>query len=119
MFSDPQSITISGTTTSLPATFRDGAKSQYKNPDSSIVETVQHSFGRRNRSTLALVISKYAQDPLYPVQNRPLSMTLRITADRPSEGFTVAEQKAAWDALLVQLAASSGALTTKFLGGEG
>ena len=118
MFADPLSITISGTTTSLPRVGGTGTTSQYASADGAIRETVQHSFGRRNRSALALVVSKYAADPLFPAQNVPYSMTLRVVRDGPSYGYTVAEQKAAWDGLLAQLAASSGLLTTKFLGGE-
>lgn len=118
MFADPQSITISGVTTSLPRVGSTGTTSQYASADGAIRETIQHSQGRRIRSAFALVTSKYAPDPLFPSQNTPYSMTLRVVRDVPLVGYTVAEQKAAWDGFLAQLAASSGLLTTKFFGGE-
>jgi len=118
MFADPQSITISGTTTSLPRVSSSGSSTRYSNADGSIQEYVSHAIGKRNRSIFGLVVSKYAADPLFPAQNTPYSMSLKVHRDGPLVGFTVAEQKAAWDGLLVQLAATSGLLTTAFFGGQ-
>lgn len=118
MFADPQSITISGTPTSLPRVSSNGSTARYASADGAIQEFVSHATGKRLRSTFGLRVSKYAADPLFPVQNTPYSMTLKVFRDGPLVGYTVAEQKAAWDGFLVQLAATSGLLTTAWLGGQ-
>lgn len=118
MFADPQSITISGTTTSLPRVSANGSSTRYSSADGSIQEFISHRTAKRNHSIFGLVVSKYAADPLFPVQNTPYSMSLKIHRDGPLVGYTVAEQKAAWDGFLAQLAATSGLLTTSFFGGQ-
>jgi len=45
-------------------------------------------------------------------------MTFYVVADVPKVGYTVAEQKAVIDGFVAQLNATSGALITKWLGGE-
>jgi len=45
-------------------------------------------------------------------------MTFYVVADVPPVGYSVAEQKQVIDGFIAQLNASSGALITKFLGGE-
>jgi len=119
MFADPQSITISAATTSLPRVSTNGGATRYSSADGAIQEFVSHTAnGKRIRSVLGLQISKYAADPLFPAQNTPYSATFKVFRDAPLVGYTVAEQKAAWDGLLVQLAATSGLLTTAFFGGQ-
>jgi len=119
MFADPQSITISAATTSLPRVSTQGGATRYSSADGAIQEFVSHtSNGKRTRSVLGLTVSKYAADPLFPANNAPYSTTFKVFRDAPLLGYTVAEQKAAWDGLLAQLAASSGLLTTAFLGGQ-
>jgi hypothetical protein len=118
MFTDPQSITISAATTSLPRVSSNGSSTRYSSADGAIQEFVSHTIGKRQRSVFALTTSKYAADPLFPVQNTPYSITFKVFRDAPLVGYTVAEQKAAWDGFLAQLAASSGALTTQFFGGQ-
>lgn len=119
MFADPQSITISAATTSLPRVSTQGGSTRYSSADGAIQEFVSHTIGKRQRSVLGLTVSKYAADPLFPVQNTPYSCSFKIFRDAPLVGYTVAEQKAAWDGLLAQLAATSGLLTTAFFGGQG
>lgn len=118
MFTDPQSVTISGSAKSLPRISSDVNESAYSNDDSSVTERVSHSYGKRTRRTFRITHSKYAADPLFPSQNTPYSMTFYVVADVPKVGYTVAEQKAVIDGFVAQLNATSGALITKWLGGE-
>lgn len=119
MFTDPQSITINAITTPLPRVSANGSSTRYSSADGAIQEFVSHtSNGKRNRSVLSLTVSKYAADPLFPATNTPYSCTFKVFRDGPLVGYTVAEQKLAWDGFLAQLAASSGALTTQFFGGQ-
>ncbi len=118
MLTDPQSVTISGTAISLPRTSGGENKGTFTSNDGNNIENVSHTYGRRNRRMFRLDTSKVAPDPLISSTNIVHSMGVYLVVDTPKTGYTVAEQKAVVDGLLAQLSASSGALITKFLGGE-
>ncbi len=118
MLADPQSVTLSGTATSLPRTSINQGGAVYSAPDSSIKLDVVHNIGRRNRSTVRLRQDKIAADPLIASTNRRLSATAYFGIDVPPEGFSVAEQVALVKALADWLTASTMANTTKVIGGE-
>jgi len=59
-----------------------------------------------------------AADPLVPAQNKPYSMAAYLVVDVPPYGFTPAEVKAAVEALIGNLTASSSVNLIKFIGGE-
>jgi len=61
---------------------------------------------------------KIAADPLISAQSIEYSMTAYVVFDVPVTGYTVAEAKQIVDGLTAWLTASSGANTTKVLGGE-
>lgn len=116
--SDPQSITISGTANSLARTGSGNDQGVFRKDDDNLRLEIRHSYGKRNRSNLKLTHRKVAADPLVASQNLMYSMGISITIDRPPVGYTPADVKAVWDGLLANLAASTGANTVKFLGGE-
>lgn len=118
MFTEPQSVTISGTAHSLPRVSNGTNSGVFANADNTITYTVTSTYGKRNRRTVRVVHAKTAPDPLFPAQNTPYSMTFYVTADVPKVGYTVAEQKAVIDGVLANLQATSGANITKLLGGE-
>jgi len=118
MFSDPQSVTINSVAISLPRTSAGVATGAFQAADGTVLETVSHAYGKRARRTWRIQHSKVVPDPLVPAQNTPYSMTFYVVADVPLVGYSVAEQKQVIDGFISQLNASSGALITKFLGGE-
>lgn len=118
MFSDPQSVTISGTAVSLPRVSSETNKGVFRSNDNYVVETVSHQYGKRTRRMLRLDHSKITPDPFVSTQNNLSSFSFYIVTNAPLVGYTVAEQKAVIDGFIAQLNASSGALLTKFLGGE-
>ena len=118
MFTDPQSVTISGTAVSLPRTSSGIRNGEFSAADGTVTMSVSHAIGKRTRRTARLVHKKNAPDPLFPSTNVPYSMSFYIVADVPPVGYTVAEQKAVIDGFLANLQATSGANITKFLGGE-
>lgn len=118
MFADPQTVTISGSAKTLARVSTGDGIGRYANDDGSVTEVVSHQIGKRFRRAFRIGHSKYAADPLFPAQNTPYSMSVTLVVDAPKVGYTVAEQKAVIDGYLAQLQASSGALITKFLGGE-
>lgn len=118
MFSDPQSVTINSVAISLPRTSSGNNGGSFQAADATVLETVSHAYGKRTRRTWRIQHSKVVPDPLVPAQNTPYSMTFYVVADVPPVGYSVAEQKQVIDGFITQLNASSGALITKFLGGE-
>jgi hypothetical protein len=117
-FTDPQSVTVSGTPISLPRTGSGEASGTFTSADGLYQMTVSHAYGRRNRRALKLSASKISADPLNPSQNIKPSMSVTLVADVPINGYSVAEEKAVVDALVAYLTASTGARVTQLLGGE-
>lgn len=114
---DPQSITISGATTSLPRTNVGNCEAEYTSADGNITLKVSHVRGRRNRRMVRVDHRKVAADPLTSA-NTEFSMSTYMVFDVPKVGYTATEAKAVADGLIAALNASSGALITKVLGGE-
>jgi hypothetical protein len=118
MLSDPQSITISGSATSLPKTSQGPGTGTFTSADTAISEVISHSYGKRVRRVARLNISKISTDVLIPSQNARSAASMSVVFDVPVNGYSVAEIKAAWDGFAAQLAASSGAMVTQILGGQ-
>lgn len=117
--SDPQSVTIGGTATSLPNVERNGGSAVYQKDDGTVVLKVQHTKGKtRTRRSVRLDLTKVVADPYASGISRPVSMSAFVNVDVPNLGLTLAEQKDLATALMTALTASSGALLTKILGGE-
>jgi len=118
MFADPQSVTISGTTSSLARVSSGANSGTFKSNDGTVSMTASHSYGKRNRRVVRLDQNKISADPFLPSTNVTVGMGIYLVADVPPAGYTVAEQKAVIDGFIAALNASSGALITKWLGGE-
>lgn len=116
--SDPQSVTINSVPISLPRVSTAGNGSTYMSNDSQTKLTVSHQYGKRNRHIVRLDTRKVAADPLVSAQNLEYSESVYIVIDSPRVGYTVAQTKFDVDGLIALLAASSGSLITKVLGGE-
>jgi len=117
-FADPQSVTISGATTSLPRTSAGSNEGSFTSNDGLIEQTVSSRYGKRTRRTFRLRHSKIAPDPLISSTSVKYSMTAYVVVDTPPTGYTVAEAKAVVDGLIAALSATSGAKITQLLGGE-
>lgn len=118
MLSDPQSVTINAVANSLPATGRGVNTSNYTKDDGTVKLSASHVYGKRTRRVARLDFSKIAADPLVSAQNIKYSMSAYLVVDLPITGFTVVEAKYIVDALTKWLTDSSGANTSKILGGE-
>lgn len=118
MFADPQSVTISGTATSLPRVKDQGNGTLYSNAEKTVTLSVSHEVKKRNRSQIRLAQTKTAPDPFATGVNREYSMSAYLVIDRPVYGFSAAEQKDLVAALAAYLTANTNANTIKFVGGE-
>lgn len=117
-FTDPQSLTINGATTSLPRVGSGPSSGSFKTPDGNVELSVSHNYGKRYRRTVRVNQSKIASDPFVAGASGKVSMSVYMVVDAPVNGFTAAEQKYLVDALSGYLAAGSGAKAAQLLGGE-
>jgi hypothetical protein len=117
-FSDPQSITISGTTTPLPRVSTGKGESSYSSADGLITLSASHAYGRRTRRVLRVDHSKLTADPFIPTNNTKVSMSNYIVFDVPVAGYTNTEALAVYTGFKTAFTATSDALITKLLGGE-
>lgn len=115
---DPQSIKISGVTTSLPRVSTGNFESIYESADGLIKLSLETSMKKRKRQVVRVDVSKITADPFIPAQNVEVSMSLYVVFDRPLVGFTNAEAKAVYDGFIEALQATSSVIVTKLLGGE-
>lgn len=116
MFTDPQSISVSGAAKSMPRVSVGGNSAVYKTADGNLTYTISHAYGKRIRRTVRLDSRKVAADPLLDGVSRPYSMSAYIVVDHPDIGFTNAELEANTKALVDELAEAG--VLTKIFGGE-
>jgi len=117
-FSDPQSLTVSGSAVSLPRTSSGVNTGAFSSPDGTVDLSVSHSYGKRIRRTLRVDHSKVAPDPFNSGLNQEYSMSTYIVVDVPKVGYSIAEQQAVVAALTKYLSDATGARVTQLLGGE-
>lgn len=112
-------ITVNAVAQALKRTGSGVNTGSFKTNDGNFALEVAHSYGKRNRHTVALRQRKIAADPLAPSLNQEVTQTVRITVDTPNNlAFSVAENKLLMDGFAAWLAASTGAAETQLLGGE-
>ncbi len=117
-FTDPQSVTISGTAISLPRVSSRVNGGSYQSADGLVLLTADNAYSRRTRRVLRLDHSKITADPFIPTQNSKVSMSNYIVFDLPPAGYTNAEALAVYAGFKAAFTASSDALISKLLGGE-
>lgn len=117
-FSDPQSVTISGTAISLPRTSSGAGNSEYMSSDGLVTMKASSDYGRRTRRVLRLDHAKLTADPFIPAQNTKVSMSNYIVFDLPVAGYSNAEALAVYAGFKAAFIASSDLLISKLLGGE-
>ena len=117
VFSDPQSVTISGSAKSLPRTSSTDNGARFATSDRNHRMSVVHSYGRRQRHTIRIEVDTTTANPLISGQNVLQSMSTYLVVDVPN-GYDTAAAKAVVDGFLANLSATSGANITKLVGGE-
>jgi len=117
---DPQSVTISAVTSSLPRTFAEGAESAYVSSDGLIKMSVNHTLVKQGRARHVLRIdhSKITSDPFKPSENVKVGMSFYLVFDMPPAGYTNTEALAVYTGFKTLFTASSDAIIAKVLGGE-
>jgi hypothetical protein len=116
--SDPQSIKISGVTSSLPRVISGDKTSTYESADGLINLKLSTIENRRNRQTVRVDLTKLTPDPFIPTQNVEVSMSMYLVIDRPKVGYTNAEALAGLVGFIETITASSNLVLTKLLARE-
>lgn len=117
MYTDPQSVTISGSAKSLARTSSTENGGKFATADRNHRMVVTHSYGRRQRHTIRFEVDTTTASPLITGQNVLQSMSTYLVVDVPN-GYDTAAAKAVVDGFLANLSATSGANITKLIGGE-
>lgn len=117
-FADPQSVTISASTISLPRISVGDDQSEYASGDGLTQLSASHNYGKRTRRMLRLDTSKLTSDPFKPAENVKVSMSCYMVFDLPPAGYTAVEALAVYTGFKTQFSASSDLLISKLLGGE-
>lgn len=117
MFSDPQTVTVSGSGKTLNKVTNTADGSKFATAARDRFWTITHSYGRRHRHTLRHQFDTLVTNPLVAGQNISQSITIGLWVDVPP-GYDTATVKAEMDGLLANLNASTGANLTKLIGGE-
>jgi len=118
MLADPQSVTVGGTAISLPRVGGDLTHSDYQSADGTSLLRIQQTTNSTTRRTaIILRTNKIAADPVTALNSRKTA-TWSVNLNAPIDGFTITELRDQLIGLATALTASTGAMTSKVLGGE-
>lgn len=117
MFSDPQSITISGAAKSLPRVSSGDFTGQFRSSDGATTLTVKHTSNKRDRSVVSLDVRAIGANPLDPSKNLPYTHRTYVVLDAPAQngGFTSTQLEDSLKALVAYLTPAN---IAKFVGKE-
>lgn len=89
MLTDPQAVTILGTTSSLPRVSVSGSQATYATSDETVVLAINHATtkSKRKRHEVRFTWAKVVTDPVSNA-NDSESTTITFVIDRPPYGFT-------------------------------
>lgn len=116
MFSEPQSITVSGAAKSLPRVGYGDRNGLFESVPAGLRLRVSHLIGKRIRRTVRIDFTKTAADPLLDGVSRQYSSSAYIVIDHPSVGFTTTELEANAKSLVDWLAVAGN--LSKVVNGE-
>jgi len=94
MFSEPQTVTVSGAAVNLPRVAFGDRNGLFELVPAGIRLRITHLLGKRTRRTVRFDFTKTAADPLLDGVSREYSMSVITTADHPPVGFSPAEIEA-------------------------
>jgi hypothetical protein len=117
-FADPQSITIDGTTTSLPRVLTGTSEGRFTSADGSIQIEVLPSTGKTKVRIARLRSTKITSDPLVSTTNIRVSDLVSFNVVRPLDGYADAEVVKQITGFIAWLTASSNANLIKLVAGE-
>lgn len=116
MFTEPQTVTVATVGKTLPRVAFGDRRGTFSSVADGIKLSVSHNSGKREASTVRIDFTKTAADPLLDGVSKLYSMSVYLTTNYPSVGFSAAEQTANIKALVDWLAVAGN--LTKVVNGE-
>ncbi len=117
-FTDPQSITLSGTTSPLPRILTGTTVGDFRSGDGNIELTIDpRGTAKRRRNVARFYAKKTVTDPITGLASIQGYM-FSITGDRPLTGITDADVEALAAAAIAWATATSNSNLKKLLAGE-
>lgn len=90
MFTEPQTVTVNATPSSMARTSF-SPEGVFSNATDGNKLRISHSVGKRVRHTVRLDNNKIATDPLLDGRSVPASLSVYLVIDHPNSGYTSAE----------------------------
>jgi hypothetical protein len=115
---DPLAVTVNGQSVSLPQVSTGDNDSLYRSSDGNISVEASHTYGKRNRHSLRINITKIAADTFRPDENVARSCSVYFVIDVPDAGFSLPELADYFSALTALASASSNKVLLQVVGGE-
>lgn len=118
MFADPQSVTLSGTATSLPRVSSGELSGKFRSSDGAVQLVISHTANKRERNMGRIDRNIVGADPLDTTKQRNYSAAAYLVLDVPlnSVGFDAAAKQALVTALVDWFKVAGN--TAKFVGLE-
>jgi hypothetical protein len=118
-FTDPQSVTIDGTASSLPRVLTGTTVGQFKSADAVLELTVDpRGTAKRRRNVGRLYKKRTVLDPLGSGLSTVVQSMVSITIDRPNSGVTDADIEKDLVGFIAWLTASTNSNMKKLIAGE-
>lgn len=103
MFTDPLSVTVSGSAKSLARIGSNDLRGMFNNIVAGIRLTISHTSGKRDRHVVRADFTKTADNEFLDGTASPVTMAVTLTCDVPKYGFSAAEQEANLQAVVDKL----------------
>jgi hypothetical protein len=120
MLADPQSITVSGSASSLPRTSAGDNTAVYTAADGNTQMTIKHTYTSKNRlrTLIRFGFRKISASPLITGTSIQYDDSISITINRDLTGYSPADVVAQMTGIVGLISASSYAFTTAVGAGQ-
>lgn len=116
MFTEPFTVTIAATPHDLARVGTGDMKGVFRKTSAGLKATISHFSGKRDRHVARFDFDKLVADTFTEGINKNVSMSVQLSIDTPTVGFTVAEVEANVQAAIDKL--DSAGVLTKILNWE-
>lgn len=103
MFTEPFVVTVSGAAKNLARIGTSDLRGVFNNTSAGLKATVSHTSGKRDRHVVRLDFDKLTPDAFTEGINRKVTMSVQLSIDTPTVGFSVAEIEANTQAVIDKL----------------
>lgn len=103
MFTEPFTVVVSTVSKDLARIGTSDLKGVFNNTAEGIKATISHTSGKRDRHTVRFDFTKLTADTFTEGINKQVSMSVQLSIDIPTVGYSVAEIEANTQAVIDKL----------------